>query len=106
MGGGTERGGNIMRWQFWKGGSVVSREGRMGFKGKIVLYCSGQAKCSRDSLQGFDNSYIIFRNFYITWTSVALWLAHPTRVETVWVRFRGGAVTNLIFNYFDVLMKE
>ena len=49
MGGGTERGGNIMRWQFWKGGSVVSREGRMGFKGKIVLYCSGQAKCK----QGF-----------------------------------------------------
>ena len=29
-----------MRWQSGKGGRVVSREGGMEFKDKIVLYCS------------------------------------------------------------------
>ena len=38
-----------MRWQFGKAGRVVSREGGMDFKDKIVLYCSGEAKCK----QGF-----------------------------------------------------
>ena len=37
------------RWQFGKGGRVVSREGEMEFKDKIVLYCSREAKCK----QGF-----------------------------------------------------
>ena len=32
------RGGNVMRWQFGKGERVVSREGGMEFKDKIVLY--------------------------------------------------------------------
>ena len=43
------RGGNVMRWQFGKGGRVVSREGAMEFKDKIMLYCSREAKCK----QGF-----------------------------------------------------
>ena len=43
------RGGNVMRWQFGKGERVVSREGGMEFKDKIVLYCSREAKC----MQGF-----------------------------------------------------
>ena len=38
-----------MRWQFGKGGRVVSREAGMEFKDKIVLYCSREAKCK----QGF-----------------------------------------------------
>ena len=43
------RGGNVMRWQFGKGGRVKSREGVMEFKDKIMLYCSREAKCK----QGF-----------------------------------------------------
>ena len=43
------RGGNVIRWQFEKGGRVVSRKGVMEFKGKIMLYCSWEAKCK----QGF-----------------------------------------------------
>ena len=31
----------------------------MEFKYKIVLYCSRGENVSRDSLQGFDNSYIM-----------------------------------------------
>ena len=38
-----------MRLQFEKGGKVMSREGGMEFKDKIVLYCSREAKCK----QGF-----------------------------------------------------
>ena len=34
-----------MRWQFGKGERVVSREGGMEFKHKIVLYCFREAKC-------------------------------------------------------------
>ena len=51
-----------MSCQFEKGGRVVSREDRMEFKDKIVFYCSREVKCklSRDSLHGFDNSYIMF----------------------------------------------
>ena len=33
-----QRGGNVMRWQFGKGERIVSREGGMEFKDKIVLY--------------------------------------------------------------------
>ena len=43
------RGGNVTRWQFGKGERVVSREGGMEFKDKIVLYCSREVKC----MQGF-----------------------------------------------------
>ena len=43
------RGRNVMWWQFRKGGRIVSREGRMEFKDKIVLYCAREAKCK----QGF-----------------------------------------------------
>ena len=44
-----QRGGNVMRWQFRKGGrgKVVSREGGMELKDKIVLYCSREAKCKQ-----------------------------------------------------------
>ena len=38
-----------MRWQFGKGGRVVSREVGMEFKDKIVLHCSRDTKCK----QGF-----------------------------------------------------
>ena len=38
-----------MRWQFGKGGRLVSREGGIEFKNKVVLYCSREAKCE----QGF-----------------------------------------------------
>ena len=44
-----QRGGNVMRWQFGKGQTVVSREGKMEFKDEIVLYCCREAKC----MQGF-----------------------------------------------------
>ena len=42
------------RWErnevaIWKGGRVVSREGGMECKDKIVLYCTREAKCK----QGF-----------------------------------------------------
>ena len=53
-----------MRWQIGKGGRVVRREVGMEFKDKVVLYCS------RDSLQGFDNSYIMFWIIEFTWKSV------------------------------------
>ena len=43
------RGRNVMRWQFGKGETVVTREGGVEFKDKIVLYCSKEAKC----MQGF-----------------------------------------------------
>ena len=43
------RGGNVMRWKFGKGKRVVTREGGMEFKDKIVLYYSREAKC----VQGF-----------------------------------------------------
>ena len=38
-----------MRWQFRKGGrgKVVSREGGMELKDKIVLYCSREVKCKQ-----------------------------------------------------------
>ena len=44
-------GGNVMRLQFGKGETVVSREGGMRFKDEIVLYCSKEAKC----MQGFTS---------------------------------------------------
>ena len=37
--------GKVVRWQFGKDEKVVSREGGMEFKEKIVLYCSREAKC-------------------------------------------------------------
>ena len=40
-------GKEIMRWLLGKGGTVVSREGRMELKDKIVLYCSLEAKCEQ-----------------------------------------------------------
>ena len=42
------RAGNVMRWQFGRGGRV-SKEGGMEFKNKIVLCWSSEAKCK----QGF-----------------------------------------------------
>ena len=44
---GLINGKEIMRWLLGKGGTVVSREGRMEFKDKIVLYCSLEAKCEQ-----------------------------------------------------------
>ena len=41
-----------MRWQFGKGGRVVSREGWMEFKDKIVLYCSREAKWKQEFTAG------------------------------------------------------
>ena len=41
-----------MRWQFGKGGRVVSREGRMESKDKIVLYCSCEVKCKEEFIAG------------------------------------------------------
>ena len=38
------RGGNIMKCQFGKGERVVSREGGMEFKDKIVLYSLRESK--------------------------------------------------------------
>ena len=49
------KGGNVMMWQFGRGGRVVSMESGMEFEDKIMLYCSREAKCK----QGFDNSYIL-----------------------------------------------
>ena len=40
-----QRDGSAMGWQFGKGERVVSREGGMEFKDKILLYCSREAKC-------------------------------------------------------------
>ena len=44
-----QRAGNVMRWQFGRGGRVVSKEGGMEFKNKIVLCWSSEAQCK----QGF-----------------------------------------------------
>ena len=41
------RGGNVMRQQFGTDGRVLSREGGIEFKDKIVLYCSREAKCKQ-----------------------------------------------------------
>ena len=41
-----------MRWQFGKGGRVVSREGGMESKDKIVLYCSCEVKCKQEFTAG------------------------------------------------------
>ena len=38
-----------MGWQSGKGGRIVSREGGIEFRDRIVLYCSREAKCK----QGF-----------------------------------------------------
>ena len=54
------RGGNIMRWQFGKGGRVVSREAGMEFKTKLCCIAPEKRNASRDSLKGFYNSYIMF----------------------------------------------
>ena len=50
-----QRAGNVMRWQFGRGGRVVSKEG--GMELIIKSCCVGPVKrnVSRDSLQGFDN---------------------------------------------------
>ena len=45
----SRRGGNVIRWQFETGGIVLSMEGVMEFKAKIVLHSSREAK----SKQGF-----------------------------------------------------
>ena len=45
------RGGNITRWQFGRGRSVMSRKGVMEFMDKIVLCCSSEQKCQ----QGFTS---------------------------------------------------
>ena len=42
-------GRHLMTWQFGKGGRLVSREGGIEFKDKVLLYCSMEAKCE----QGF-----------------------------------------------------
>ena len=49
------KGGRLVRWErkevaIWERGRVVSREGGMEFKDKIVLHCSREAKCK----QGFS----------------------------------------------------
>ena len=54
----SRSGGKVVRWKFGKDEKVVSREGGIEFKDKIVLYCSREAK-SWYSLQVFDNSYIM-----------------------------------------------
>ena len=46
------RSGNVMRCQFRKGWRVVSREGGIEFKDKIVLYCPREA----NHKQGFTTA--------------------------------------------------
>ena len=41
-----------MRWQFGKGGRVVSRKGGMEFKDKVVLHCFWEAKCEQEFTAG------------------------------------------------------
>ena len=43
-----------MRWEFGKGGRVVSREAGMEFKNKIVLYCSRETKCKQGFTAGIS----------------------------------------------------
>ena len=49
-----QRVGNVVRWQFGKGGRVVSREGGMEFKNKIVLHYSREAKCKQRFTAGIS----------------------------------------------------
>ena len=49
-----QRGGNVMRWHFEKCGRVVSREGGMEFKDKIVLYYSREVKCKQRFTAGIS----------------------------------------------------
>ena len=63
------------RWEcnevaIWEMERVVSREGGMEFKNKIVI-APGKRSVSRDSLQGFHNSYIMFWIIEVTWMTVA-----------------------------------
>ena len=55
----NQRGGNVMKEQFGKGERVVSREGEMEFKGKILLYFFREAKC----MQGLANLIIVEQFF-------------------------------------------
>ena len=41
-----------MRQQFGKEGRVVSREGGMEFRDKIILYCSREADCNQVFTEG------------------------------------------------------
>ena len=47
------------RWEcnevaIWEMGMVVSREGGMEFKNKIVLHCSREAKCKQGFIAGIS----------------------------------------------------
>ena len=47
------------RWEcnevaIWERGRVVSREGGMEFKNKIVLHCSREAKCKQGFIAGIS----------------------------------------------------
>ena len=57
---GRKSGKEIMKWLLGKGGRVVSREGRMGFKNKIVCIAPWKQNVGSDSLKEFDNSYLMF----------------------------------------------
>ena len=67
----SRRGGKVIRWQFGKGGRVVSIKDVMVFKEKLCCIAPGKRNLSRYSLQGFDNSYIMFLIIKLTRTLVA-----------------------------------
>ena len=76
---------------------------KMGWNLRTKLCCiaPGKRNVSRDSLQGFHNSYIIFWIIGETRKMVTLWLACMTRVGAVRDRFPGGEFMDLLFNYFN-----
>ena len=72
----------------------------MGWNSRTKLCCiaPGKRNVSRDSLQEFHNSYIIFWIITVAWMTVAQWLTHPPCVGVVRDRFPGGEFTNLLFS--------
>ena len=70
-------------------------------KTKFCCIAPGKRNVSRDSLQGFCNSYVMFWIIEVIRMTVAKWLAHPTSLRAVRDRFPEGEFANLLFNYFN-----
>ena len=52
--------GNVMRWQYGKGGGSSAEKVGWNLRTKLCCIAPGKRSVSRDYLQGFQNSYIMF----------------------------------------------
>ena len=74
---------------------------RWNLRTKLCCIAPEKRNASRDSLQAFCNSNIMFWIDNLNYVTVACWLAHRIHVGVVRDRFLGGEFTNLLFNYFN-----